>query len=115
MPRVKGGIVSLKRRRSVLKQVKGYKFGRSKKERQAHEAIFHAGAHALAHRRDKKNDFRRVWQVKIGAAVRPLGLSYSAFIGALKKSNIALDRKILADLAENHEEAFAKIVAEVKK
>lgn len=115
MPRVKGGKVALKRRRNVLKQVKGYKFGRSKKERQAHEAIVHAGSHALAHRRDKKNDYRRLWQVKIGAAVRPLGLSYSAFIGALKKKDIALDRKVLADIAENHEAEFAKIVAEVKK
>ncbi len=115
MPRVKGGKVALKRRRNVLKQVKGYKFGRSKKERQAHEAIVHAGSHARAHRRDKKNDYRRLWQIKIGAAVRPLGLSYSAFIGALKKKNIALDRKILADIAENHEGEFAKIVAEVKK
>ena len=105
----------MKRRRSVLKQVKGYKFGRSKKERQAHEAIFHAGAHALAHRRDKKNDFRRVWQVKIGAAVRPLGLSYSAFIGALKKSNIALDRKSLAALAKDYPETFARLLQNISK
>lgn len=113
MSRVKRGVTANKRRRNVLKQVKGYRFGRSTKERQAHEAIFHAGAHAFAHRRDKKNDFRRLWQVKINAAVRPLGLSYSRFIDALKKKNIALDRKVLADIAEHNPESFAQIVKEV--
>ena len=115
MTRVKGGVVSLKRRRNVLKQVKGYRFGRSKKERQAREAIAHAGKHAFAHRRKKKREFRRLWQIKINAGVRNEGTSYSQFIGALKKKNIALNRKMLADIAEHDENAFKAIVAEAMK
>ena len=114
MSRVKGATHSIKRRRKILREVKGYRHGRSKKERQAREAIFHAGAYAFAHRRDKKNDFRKLWNVKINAAVRPYGLSYSAFIGALKKKNIALNRKMLADLAEHEPETFKKVVEEAR-
>ncbi|MEK7553017.1 MAG: 50S ribosomal protein L20 [Patescibacteria group bacterium] len=114
MPRVKRGIIGLKKRRSVLKQAKGFRFGRSKKERQAREALLHAGQHAFAHRRDKKNDFRRLWQIKINAAVRPLGLSYSQLIDRLKKQHVELDRKILAELAEHQPTTFAKIVEQVK-
>jgi len=79
----------------------------------------HAGTHAFAHRRDKKNDFRRLFNVKINAAVRGLGsskkdtLSYSKFIGILKKNKIELDRKILADIAENNSESFERIVKKV--
>src|SRR3989339_203147 len=108
MTRVKGGVISLKRRRNVLKQVKGYRFGRSNKEREAREAIAHAGAHAFAHRRDKKNDYRRLFTTRINAALRPLGLSYSKFIGMLKKENITLDRKILSQIAAERPEIFAK-------
>ncbi len=114
MTRVKRGTTSLKRRKNVLKQTKGYRHARSSKERAAREAIVHAGAHAFAHRRDKKSDFRRLWQIKIGAAVKPLGFSYSRFIGALKKKNIAIDRKILADLAEYNPDVFARVVEEAK-
>jgi large subunit ribosomal protein L20 len=114
MTRVKRGTTSAKTRRNVLAQVKGYRFGRSKKEIQANDAIAHAGAHAFAHRRDKKNDFRRLWTVKINAAIRPLGFSYSKFIDALKKKNIIIDRKIMADLAENNPETFVNLVNEVK-
>ncbi|OHA80759.1 MAG: 50S ribosomal protein L20 [Candidatus Yonathbacteria bacterium RIFCSPHIGHO2_01_FULL_51_10] len=114
MTRVKGGTISLKRRRNVLKQVKGYRFGLGTKERQAREAIAHAGTHAFAHRRDKKNDFRRLWTVRINAALRPLGFSYSAFIGALKKKNIELDRKILSQIADENPEVFAQVVAAAK-
>ncbi|MBI4136279.1 MAG: 50S ribosomal protein L20 [Candidatus Vogelbacteria bacterium] len=114
MPRVKRGTTSLKRRRKILRAAKGFRFGRSKKERQAREALLHAGAYALAHRRDKKGDFRRLWQIKINAACRPLGLSYSRFINQLKKHRIELDRKILADLAEHHPTVFAQIVKAVK-
>jgi len=114
MSRVKRGTISLKRRRNVLKMVKGFRFGRSTKERQAREAIAHAGAHAFAHRRDKKSDFRGLWNIRINAALRPLGFSYSKFIGALKKKNIELDRKILADLAANNPETFERVVNTVK-
>ncbi len=113
MTRVKRGTISLKRRRNVLKQVKGYNFGRSTKERQAREAIAHAGTHAFAHRKDKKNDFRRLWQIKISAAVVPLGLSYSKFINALKKKEVGLDRKVLADMAENEPKTFENVVKQV--
>jgi len=114
MTRVKRGTTSAKRRRNVLAQVKGYRFGRSTKEIQANDAIAHAGAYAFAHRRDKKNNFRRLWTVKMNAALRPLGFSYSKFIDALKKKGIILDRKIMADLAEHNPETFANVVAEVK-
>lgn len=114
MTRVKGGQNALKRRRKVLSMTKGYRFGRSTKERQAKEAIFHAGTYAFAHRRDKKNDQRKLWEVRINAMVREEGLSYSKFIGALKKANIELDRKILSDLAQNAPGTFKKVVAKVK-
>jgi len=113
MSRVKRGTIAIKRRRNVLAQVKGYRFGRSKKERQAREAIAHAGAHAFAHRKDKKSDRRRLWQVKINATLREMNMSYSKFMGAMKKKGILLDRKVLADLAENHPTIFAKIVKSV--
>ncbi len=114
MSRVKRGTISNKRRRSTLKKVKGYRFGRSTKEREAKVAIIKAGVHAFAHRKDKKNDFRRLWQIKIGAALREHGLSYSKFMGALGKKGIALDRKVLAHLAEREPAAFAAVVAQVK-
>ncbi len=96
----------------MLRQVKGYRFGRSTKERMAQEAIFHAGSYAFAHRRDKKNDFRKLWNVRINAALGDL--SYSKFIGALKKKNIEIDRKILATLATENPETFKKIMAATK-
>jgi large subunit ribosomal protein L20 len=113
MVRVKKGVNALKTRRNILKQVKGYRFARSKKERAAYEAISHAGTYAFAHRRDKKGDFRRMWNVKINAALRPLDMSYSKFIGALKKSNIELDRKSLATLAEFHPKTFEAVAKKV--
>jgi large subunit ribosomal protein L20 len=114
MSRVKKGTNALKTRKNVLRQVKGYRFGRSTKERQAYEAIFHAGAYAFAHRRDKKGDFRRLWNVRMSAALKEAGLSYSKFIPALKKANIALDRKILSQIAHDHPETFTKIIEAVK-
>jgi large subunit ribosomal protein L20 len=110
MTRVKGGVHAAKRRRSILKRAKGFRFGRSKKEIQAKDALMHAGTYSFAHRRDKKGDKRRLWEVKINSSVRPLGMSYSKFIGALKKKEIAVDRKILADLAENAPASFERIV-----
>ncbi len=78
----------------------------------AQEAIAHAGSYSFAHRRDKKNDFRRLWTVKINAGLGEM--SYSTFIGALKKKNIEVDRKILATLAEHNPESFKRVVAQVK-
>ncbi len=114
MTRVKKGVNALKTRRNVLKQVKGYRFGRSTKEREAYDAIAHAGAYAFAHRRDKKNDFRKLWTVRINAALETHGLSYSKFMGALKKKGIAVDRKILATLAAQNPESFERIVNSAK-
>ena len=74
------------------------------------EAIAHAGSYAFAHRRDKKNDMRRLWNVRINAASKALGISYSKFIGGLKKKNIEIDRKILSLLAQENPETFKKIV-----
>ncbi|WKZ26406.1 MAG: 50S ribosomal protein L20 [Candidatus Paceibacterota bacterium] len=113
MTRVKKGVHALKTRKNVLKRAKGYRHGRSKKERQAYEALVHAGAHAFAHRRDKKNDFRKLWNVRIGAASKEQGVSYSKLIGALKKANIALDRKILSGLAQNHPETFKRVIKKI--
>ncbi len=115
MVRVKKAVHALKNRRTILKAAKGFRFRRSKTERAANDALMHAGAYAFAHRRDKKGDFRRLWNVKINAALRPLGLTYSKFIGAAKKKGVALDRKSLAFLAENKIETFKKIVESVNK
>jgi len=120
MSRVKGGMNALKRRRNVLKAVKGYRFGRSKKERQAREAIFHAGKYAFAHRKDKKNDMRHLWTIRIsaGLATTTLGasgkaMSYSKFMGALKKAEIAINRKMLSELAAMHPNTFKIILEKV--
>jgi large subunit ribosomal protein L20 len=114
MTRVKRGTIANKRRKNVLAQVKGYRFGRSTKERMAKDAIAHAGTYAFAHRRDKKSDKRRIWQVNINAAVRTMGTTYSKFMDGLKKSNIEVDRKILADLAHNSPTTFKRIVEKVQ-
>lgn len=112
MVRVKKAVNALKTRRNVLKQAKGFRFARSKKERAAYEALAHAGAYAFTHRRDKKGDFRRGWNVAINAALGEM--SYSKFIGALKKQNIALNRKVLAELAKNKPETFSRVVEKAK-
>ena len=103
-----------KRRRNILKRAKGYRHGRSKKERYAHEAIMRAGRYAFAHRRDKKNDFRQLWIVRLNAAVRDNGhQSYSTFINKLKKSGIQLDRKILSTFASDHPAIFSRIAKKI--
>ena len=114
MTRVKKGVHALKRRRSVLKQTKGMRHGRSTKERQAKEALLHAGNYSFAHRRDKKSHNRKLWNIKINAGAREFGMSYSKLINGLKKKNIMLDRKIMSDFAEHHPQTFAKILEAVK-
>lgn len=113
MPRVKKGVNALKTRKNVLKQVKGYRFGRSTKERMAYEAIVHAGTYAFAHRRDKKGDYRRLWNVRLNSVLHEKGLSFSKFIGSLKKANISLNRKMLSELAAVKPEAFSRLVSKV--
>jgi len=114
MARVKGGLMAQKRRRYILEQVKGYRFGRGTKKRQARDAIYHAQLHAFAHRKDKKNDFRRLWISRINAALQAHGLKYSKFINTLTTKEIKVDRKILATLAKENPEAFDRFVANVK-
>ncbi len=109
MTRVKGGVNALKTRRNILKQTKGYRFGRSTKEADAYQAIVHAGVYSFAHRRDKKGDFRKLWTVRINSSLDDMGYSYSKFIGALKKKNIELDRKVLSQIAQENSEVFKKI------
>lgn len=110
MARVKGGKNTLKSRKYTLAQTKGYRNARKNKKRQAYEAIVHAGAYAFAHRRDRKNDFRRLWNIRINAAVRNLDTTYSKFMGLLKKKDVALDRKVLATIAKDRPETFERIV-----
>lgn len=114
MTRVKRGKIAHKKREKLLKYVKGFKWGRKSKERLAKEALLHAWSHAFRGRKEKKRVYRRLWQVKINAAVRQEGLKYSEFIKKLKEKNILIDRKILADLAENQPNIFKKIIEIVK-
>lgn len=114
MPRVKRGTIAHKKRERLLKLVKGYRWGRKAKERAAKEAILHAWSRKFRGRKEKKRVFRTLWNVKINAAARENGISYSRLIDALKKKNIKLDRKILADLAEHDPKVFAKILEKVK-
>lgn len=114
MPRVKRGTQHTKRRKNLLKRVKGYRWGRKSKIRLARPAMLKAGEYAFRDRRAKKRSFRNLWNVKINAAVRAYGLSYSRFIDLLKKANIALDRKILAQMAEKYPQMFAKLVESTK-
>ncbi len=110
MARVKRGVSKNKRRKNILAQTKGYRFARSKKERSAKEAIFHAGSYAFRHRKTKKREFRNLWTLRINAEARRLGLSYSRFIDSLKKNKIGLDRKSLAALAKDYPQTFERII-----
>lgn len=114
MSRVKGGVTALKRRKNVLARAKGFRFGRSRKERDAKVALMKGGVYAFAHRKDKKSDFRGLWMVRINAAVRPLGMSFSKFIDAAKKKGFDLNRKMLSEIAQQSPESFVRIVDQVK-
>ncbi|MDP4007186.1 MAG: 50S ribosomal protein L20 [bacterium] len=115
MARVKRGTTAKKRRKKVLKQAKGFRWGRSKKYRLAKDALRHAWEHSFRDRKTKKRAYRKLWEVKISGGVREEGLSYSKFLPLLKKQGIALDRKILAELREKHPTTFKKLVGQVKK
>jgi large subunit ribosomal protein L20 len=110
MSRVKRGKIAHKKREKILRYTKGFRWGRKSKERAAKEALLHAWSHAFRGRKEKKRNFRRLWQVKINAAARENGLTYSQLISLLKKNNVKLDRKILADLAQNHPPIFKKLL-----
>lgn len=112
--RVKTGTVRRRKHKKVLKAAKGYRMARRKHYRRAKEAALHAGEYAFAGRKLKKRNFRRLWITRINAALSPFELPYSKFIAGLKKKNIELDRKILADLAVSEPETFKAIVEKVK-
>lgn len=114
MVRVKRGVNAHKKREKLLKYAKGFRWGRKSKERLAREALLHAWSYAFAGRKQKKRDYRAMWQSQINAGVRMHNMSYSKFIAALKKKNIELDRKILASLAADHPDTFTKVVEAVK-
>jgi large subunit ribosomal protein L20 len=114
MPRAKGGAKTRQRRKKVLKKAKGYFGGRRKLYRTAKETVLRAGAFAYRDRRQKKRRARGLWIVRINAACRELGLSYSTFMNGLKKAGVLLDRKVLADLAMNDPGAFAKLAEKAK-
>ncbi|MFW5980106.1 MAG: 50S ribosomal protein L20 [Bacillota bacterium] len=110
MPRVKRGNKARKRRKKVLKLAKGYFGAKSKLYRPANQAVMKSLDYAYRDRRNKKRNFRRLWITRINAAARKEGLSYSRFINGLKKANIEIDRKMLAEMAVNDEEAFKRLV-----
>jgi large subunit ribosomal protein L20 len=114
MPRAKGGPKTRRRRKKVLKQAKGYVGGRRKLFRTAKETVLRAGAFAYRDRKQKKRQFRSLWITRLNAACRQAGLSYSVFIAGLKRAGIALDRKILADLAVNDPTTFQKLAETAK-
>jgi large subunit ribosomal protein L20 len=109
MPRVKRGVTAKARHKKVLKQAKGYYGARSRVYRVAKQAVIKAGQYAYRDRRQRKRQFRALWIVRINAAAREFGLSYSRFMDGLKKASVAIDRKVLADLAVRDKEAFAEL------
>ncbi|QCD53424.1 MULTISPECIES: 50S ribosomal protein L20 [unclassified Campylobacter] len=114
MARVKTGVVRRRRHKKVLKLARGFYSGRRKHFRKAKEQLERSLVYAYRDRRAKKRDFRRLWIVRINAACRLNDISYSRFINGLKKANIELDRKILADMAMNDPKAFAQIASQAK-
>jgi large subunit ribosomal protein L20 len=115
MVRIKGGKISQKRRKNILKNVKGYKWRRKSTVRAAKTALMHAWEYSYRDRKTKKREFRKFWENKINSGARKLGIPYNQFINSLKKNKIELDRKILSTLAEKNPEIFEKIVSKVKK
>ncbi|MCL5012262.1 MAG: 50S ribosomal protein L20 [Patescibacteria group bacterium] len=115
MTRVKRGTIAHKKREKVLKKTKGFRWGRKSKERTAKEALLHAQSRMFRGRKEKKRNYRTLWQVRISAAVKEQGTSYSKFIAALKKKDIIIDRKILAELAQKHPAVFQAVYDAVMK
>lgn len=113
MPRVKRGTTAHRKREKILKKTKGYRWGRKSKERAAKEALLHAESRMFRGRKEKKRVARSIWNVKINAAARNEGITYSKLISGLKKIGSKLDRKILADLAKNHPEVFKKVLEKI--
>ncbi|MBE9397439.1 50S ribosomal protein L20 [Pontibacterium sp. N1Y112] len=114
MARVKRGVIARRRHKKVLKQAKGYYGARSRVFRVAKQAVIKAGQYAYRDRRQRKRQFRALWIARINAAARINGMSYSRFIAGLKKANVEIDRKVLADLAVYEQAGFAAVVEKAK-
>ncbi len=114
MPRVKRGVVARASHKKILKKAKGYRGARSRVLRVAKQAVTKAGQYAYRDRRQRKRQFRRLWIVRINAAARLNGLSYSVFMNGLKKASIEIDRKVLADIAVNDAATFSQLVEKSK-
>jgi len=113
LPRARSGKISHRRHKKVLDLCKGHNTSRHALYRTAHESMIHALDYSYRHRKKRKSDFRRLWITRINAAVRGQGLSYSQFIAGLKKSNIEINRKILAELAITNPQNFNKLIAAI--
>ncbi len=114
MPRVKRGVTARARHKKILNQAKGYRGRRKNVYRIAKEAVMKAGQYAYRDRRQRKRQFRTLWIARINAAAREQGMAYSVFMNGLKKAEIDIDRKVLADLAVFDKAAFAQLVAQAK-
>ncbi len=112
--RVKTGTVRKAKHKKVLKLAKGFWMTRHKRYKVAHEAVMHAGQYAYNGRRIRRRDFRKLWIVRLNAAIKDQGLSYSKFINLLRQKNITINRKMLSELAINHPSAFQSIVNSIK-
>lgn len=115
MARVKGGIVTRRRHKKILKMAKGYRLQKSKIFRRANETLLKALSYAFRDRKARKRDFRKLWIARINAAARLNGISYSRMMNGLKKAGIAINRKMLAELAVNDQAAFAKLAEQAKQ
>jgi large subunit ribosomal protein L20 len=115
LTRIKGGTVTRRRHKKVLKQTKGHRGTKHSLYRRAHESLLKALSYSFRHRRERKGDFRRLWIVRINAAARQEGISYSKFMDGLKKAGVEIDRKMLADMAVREPAAFSKLVTIAKK
>ncbi|MCP4230806.1 MAG: 50S ribosomal protein L20 [bacterium] len=115
MPRVNKAVKSRKRRKKILKKARGYRGARHRTFTQASDAVRKALQHQYEHRRHRKRNFRRLWIIRINAATRQHGLSYSVFMNGLKRANVELDRKMLAELAVSEPAAFEELVNTAKQ
>jgi len=114
LTRVKRGVTKHRRHKKVLSMTRGYQAAQGRQFRRAREALLHAWSHAYRHRRERKREFRRLWILRINAAARGLGLTYGQLISGLRKANVELDRKVLADTAVKDPAAFERLVSIVK-
>ncbi len=115
MARVKRGVIKTKKRRKLLKLAKGYKWGRKNTKRRAKEAVLHSFQHSYQGRKQKKRDFRRLWNVRLNAILRTLGSKYSEFIHLLKNNQVELNRKVLSELAKDYPQTFSQLLTELKR